>query len=181
MIAWARRHLEQVLNGQKGLTPSELPQTDALRKPGACFVTLTMEGRLRGCIGSLAAHRPLAADLLENAVAAATHDPRFSPLKGSELADVRIEVSLLTPATPLEYRDGDDLLTKLQPGVDGVILTLDGHRATFLPQVWEQLPTPLEFLDHLCQKAGHAGDCWRRHPRIEIYRVEKFREGESDS
>lgn len=181
LIAWVRQHLERILSGEPGLTSSDLPQIDPVRKPGACFITLTQAGRLRGCIGSLVAHRPLGVDLLANAEAAALHDPRFSPLNKDELSGVRIEVSLLTPAQPLDYLDGEDLMAKLRPGVDGVILTLDGRRATFLPQVWEQLPETRDFLDHLCQKAGHSGDCWRRHPRIEIYHVEKFREDEGSS
>ncbi|MBF0284417.1 MAG: AmmeMemoRadiSam system protein A [Magnetococcales bacterium] len=177
LIAWTRRHLAERLAGGEGVSPetveTALPETHT---PGACFITLTEGGALRGCVGSLAAHRPLSTDLLENAVAAATRDPRFSPLTREALERVRIEISLLTPAQPLPYDGPEDLLRKLQPGVHGVILQRDGRRSTFLPQVWEQLPDPRVFLEHLCRKAGLMGDCWQRGANIQVYTVEKFKE-----
>lgn len=174
----ARTHLAACLEGKPGAIDREkwvksLPQ---LGENGACFVTLTQKGHLRGCIGSLAAHRSLLDDLLDNSMAAATRDPRFQPLNRQELDEVALEVSILTPAIELNYQDTADLLAKLQPGVHGVILSHSGKRATFLPQVWEQIPAKEDFLSRLCQKAGLNGDCWQRKPGIQVYRVEKFKE-----
>ncbi|ABK44653.1 protein of unknown function DUF52 [Magnetococcus marinus MC-1] len=173
-----RRHLAQVLSGEAGLSAEQLVQTQPqLGQPGACFITLTKQGQLRGCIGSLQAHRSLAEDLLANGVAAALKDPRFPAVNREELDQLRVEVSLLTPAVKLEYRDSADLLEKLKPGVHGVILSMGTRRSTFLPQVWEQLPTPELFLNHLCKKAGLQGDCWQQGPEISVYTVEKVKEG----
>jgi len=153
-----------------------LPHPDWLDAAGAVFVTLTEAGQLRGCIGSLEAHRPLGEDLEHNARAAAFGDPRFPPLKHAELPRVRVEVSVLTPATPMACSDEADALRQLRPGVDGVILEHGWHRATFLPQVWEQLPEPRVFLAHLKQKAGLAADFWANDVRLSRYGVEKFKE-----
>lgn len=175
--SWVREHLSQILRGQSGLSAETMiSRWSALAKPGACFVTLKADGDLRGCIGTLSAHRSLGADLLENGVSAAIRDPRFPPLTGDELPDVEIEVSILSAPEPLLYRDGEDLLHRLRPGVHGVILTQNGHRATFLPQVWEQLPNPRDFLDHLCRKAGLTGSCWRQGVEIQVYTVDKIME-----
>ena len=149
---------------------------DWLDAPGAAFVTLTKEGHLRGCIGSLEAHRPLREDVEENARAAAFRDPRFPPLLHGELNEVRLEVSVLTPATPMTFSDEAEALRQLRPEVDGVILEYGWHRSTFLPQVWEQLPEPRQFLSQLKQKAGLSGDFWSRDLRLSRYAVEKFKE-----
>lgn len=148
----------------------------ALTAPGATFVTLTQQGRLRGCIGSLEAWRPLAEDVRENACAAAFRDPRFPPLAADELAQTRVEVSLLSPAAPLRFSSEADALARLQPGVDGVILECAGRRATFLPQVWEQLPEPRTFMAHLKQKAGLPANYWGPDVRLERYTVHKWKE-----
>jgi uncharacterized protein len=153
-----------------------LPHPDWLDAPGAVFVTLTEAGRLRGCIGSLAAHRPLRTDLEHNARAAAFSDPRFPPLSHAELPKVRVEVSVLTPASPMAFADEADALAQLRPGVDGVILEYGWHRATFLPQVWEQLPEARVFMAHLKQKAGLSADFWAEDVRLSRYGVEKFKE-----
>jgi len=153
-----------------------LPHPDWLDAPGAVFVTLTEAGQLRGCIGSLEAHRPLGEDLEHNARAAAFGDPRFPPLRHAELPRVRVEVSLLSAATPMTFSDEADALRQLRPGVDGVILEHGWHRSTFLPQVWEQLPEPRLFLAHLKQKAGLATDFWADDVRLSRYGVEKFKE-----
>jgi hypothetical protein len=152
------------------------PHPEWLDAPGATFVTLTLHGHLRGCIGSLEAHRPLGSDLEHNARAAAFRDPRFPPLSQAELEKVRVEVSLLTPATPMTFSDEADALAQLKPGIDGVILEYGWHRATFLPQVWEQLPEPRVFMAHLKQKAGLAADFWAKEVRLSRYGVEKFKE-----
>lgn len=147
-----------------------------LREPGASFVTLTREGALRGCIGSLEAHRPLAEDVRENALAAAFRDPRFSPLSSREWPSVRIEVSLLGPREPLAVSSEREAIAALAPGVDGVVLTAGPQRATFLPQVWEQLPDPAEFLARLRSKAGLGAAAWNADWRLERYRVQKWKE-----
>ncbi len=149
-----------------------------LMKKGASFVTLTQDGKLRGCIGSIIAHRSLLEDVLENARSAAFNDPRFMPLSEDELGRTKIEVSVLTPAKRLEYGDVDDLREKIQVGVDGVILKEGYRQATFLPQVWEELNDFDLFFSHLCQKAGLGTRCLESHPEISVYQVEKVQEDE---
>ncbi|MDR0477685.1 MAG: AmmeMemoRadiSam system protein A [Desulfobulbaceae bacterium] len=155
-----------------------LPDTPGLRQPAASFVTLTKAGILRGCIGNLQAADLLAGSVRRNALAAAFNDFRFPPLTAAELSEVDIEVSLLSEAKKLNYADADDLCRRLRPGIDGVILRAASRGATFLPQVWEQLPTVESFLSHLCLKAGLTADFWRHgQPEIAIYQVEHFAEG----
>jgi AmmeMemoRadiSam system protein A len=173
----ARLHLQRILQRQAGMDPAQLAdQYPELGEVGACFVTLTMAGQLRGCIGSLEPHRLLAYDLLENAVGAATRDPRFRPVTWPELEQIRIEVSMLTPPVLLEYQTTEELLATLQPHVHGIILSQGMRRATFLPQVWSQIPVPQQFLHHLCVKAGLSGECWQQHPTIHLYTVSKVHE-----
>ncbi|HPT49608.1 MAG TPA: AmmeMemoRadiSam system protein A [Accumulibacter sp.] len=147
-----------------------------LAEPGATFVTLTQDGRLRGCIGSLDARRPLDRDVAENAVAAAFRDPRFPPLSAGEFPRTRVEVSLLTAAEDFPVADETDALARLRPGVDGVILRCGSRRATFLPQVWEQLPAPREFLAQLKRKAGLPTDFWSAQMCLARYEVKKWKE-----
>jgi AmmeMemoRadiSam system protein A len=149
---------------------------DWLKQPGATFVTLTQDGALRGCIGSLVAYRPLLDDVKENAVAAAFHDPRFPPLRESELEQTEVEVSLLSPVEPMSFSSEHEALAKLRPGEDGVIFEYGIHRSTFLPQVWEQLPEPQEFMAHLKYKAGLSPDFWAEGIKLSRYHVEKWRE-----
>ena len=148
---------------------------ESLTRDGASFVTLTKHGALRGCIGSLEARRPLIVDVQENAISAATHDPRFPPVRARELDELQIEISVLSTPEPLSYAGANDLIAKLRPGTDGVVIERGWQRATFLPQVWEKLPDPHEFLQHLCLKAGLAADAYRR-PGLDVYtyQVEKF-------
>jgi penicillin-binding protein 1C len=154
---------------------SSLPP--ALQETGASFVTLTIDGRLRGCIGTLEAYQPLAEDVREHAVAAALEDYRFPPLREAELEIVEIEVSRLTPTRNLAYDKPQDLPLLLQPFIDGVVLQDGYHKATFLPQVWEQLPDPEEFLTHLCLKMGVPGNLWKQKIlQVGLYSVEEFRE-----
>jgi AmmeMemoRadiSam system protein A len=151
-----------------------LPRPVWLDEPAATFVTLTLHGQLRGCIGSLEAYRSLYDDVIHNARAAAFGDPRFSPLMADELPAVRLEVSVLTVPQPLPFSSEADALRRLRPGIDGVILQYGRRRATFLPQVWEQLPEPHEFMAHLKQKAGLPAGFWADDVRLAVYQVEKF-------
>jgi len=159
-----------------GLPHEPATQADWLKQPGAVFVTLTQHGQLRGCIGSLEAHRSLADDVYHNACAAAFQDPRFMPLEKEEFALTRCEVSLLSPPEPMSFRDETDALAQLRPGIDGVVFEYGRHRSTFLPQVWEQLPHPREFMAHLKQKAGLSADFWSPEVRLSRYTVEKWKE-----
>jgi hypothetical protein len=152
------------------------PDHPGLGEPGATFVTLTQEGHLRGCIGSLEARRSLDADVRANARAAAFGDPRFSPLRPAELQRTRVEVSLLSRAEPIIFRDEQDAIAQLRPGIDGVILEWDGKRGTFLPQVWENLQEPSLFLNLLKQKAGLPADFWAPDVRLYRYEVQKWKE-----
>ena len=156
--------------------PPDSSSTDAawLREPGASFVTLKLDGELRGCIGTIDAHRPLAEDVARNARAAAYRDPRFPPVSAAELARLQVEVSLLTPREPLAVASEADALSKLRPGVDGIALEFNGASATFLPQVWESLPEPEAFLDALRRKAGLPARFWHPDMRLSRYTVEKF-------
>lgn len=151
--------------------------TPAYQEKRGVFVTLHKDGQLRGCIGSLTGYRPIAEGVREHALNAAFNDPRFRPVTTDELAALDIEVSILSEPSPLTYRDGANLLKRLRPGVDGVIIRLGGASATFLPQVWEQLPDPEAFLSHLCQKAGLPAQEWRQG-RLEVltYQVRYFDE-----
>ena len=159
-----------------GMAGREFAPQPELAQTAATFVTLTQKGQLRGCIGSLQAHRPLAKDVAENAVAAAFQDPRFAPLRREELAGTRVEVSLLDAPQSMQFADEADALAQLQPGVDGLILTLGPRHATFLPQVWEQLPAPRDFLAHLKLKAGLPADFWDGRIRLARYGVQKWKE-----
>ena len=157
--------------------PMETPaEAGWLQAPGASFVTLTRQGELRGCIGTLEAHRPLGVDVRENAVAAAFHDPRFMPLTHAEYDEIRVEVSLLSPTEPLQVKDESAALALLRPNVDGIVFEYGHHRSTFLPQVWEQLPEPAEFLAHLKRKAGLPMDFWAEQVRLSRYTVSKWKE-----
>jgi hypothetical protein len=159
-------------------TPPAAPLNDpALQASRGVFVTLKMDHDLRGCIGTLTGREPLVQGVREYALHAAFDDPRFKPLTAKELERVTIEVSVLTVPQPLEYSDANDLIAKLRPTVDGVILRKGYHSATFLPQVWEQLPRPESFLSHLCLKAGLDGEAWRRERlEVETYQVQYFEE-----
>lgn len=174
LLTLARKSIEEVLQAEHTIDRNALlEQYPVLGEKMATFVTLTIEGELRGCIGSLVAHRPLIDDIIHNAKAAAFQDPRFSPLTTSEYLHAAVEVSLLTPPEKLEYSDVEELRTKIRPNVDGVILSLNGRQATFLPQVWEQLPSFDEFFTHLCLKAGLPPNAMTHHPEIFTYQVEK--------
>jgi len=161
----------------------ELPDLDMetlparLRRTGASFVTLNKGGRLRGCIGSLEARRPLAADVQQNAMGAAVRDPRFPRVRPEEVEAITVEISVLSSPEPLTYDGLDDLCDKLRPGVDGVVIERGWQRATFLPQVWQKLPEARQFLHRLCLKAGMASGAFASgEVDVYTYQVEKFRE-----
>jgi AmmeMemoRadiSam system protein A len=177
LLKLAREALTCGVNGQ--VTPDidlkELPAR--LRVPGASFVTLTRKGNLRGCIGTLEARRPLAEDVCEHAVAAAMQDYRFAPVHPDELPEIQIEISRLTTPVRIDYSCVEELIMQLRPGVDGVVLMDGVRRATFLPQVWEKIPEPERFLDHLCWKMGAPPDLWRsKKLDVLVYQVEEFQE-----
>ena len=177
LLRLAREAMECGVRGKKLSPLDKASLTPNLLEQGASFVTLTVHGELRGCIGTLEAYQPLVDDVCEHAVAAALEDPRFPPVRENELDRIHIEVSRLTPPVALEYSDSQDLSSKLRPHMDGVILKSDFRRATFLPQVWEKLPHAEEFLDHLCAKMGARPNLWRTTKlQVYIYQVEEFHE-----
>jgi uncharacterized protein len=145
-----------------------------LQQPGATFITLTQLGRLRGCVGSLQAHQPLIQNVRCNAVSAALHDTRFLPVTAGELESIRIEVSLLSALQPIRFVSERDALQQLRPGMDGITLDYGGKRSTFLPQVWDNLPQPREFLAQLKVKAGLYADFWDNSVRLSRYTVQKW-------
>lgn len=173
LLAHARNAIAERFGRHGGATHRHA----ALDQPGASFVTLTRQGDLRGCIGSLEAHRPLGLDVRENALAAAFRDPRFAPLAVEEFEHTRVEVSLLTPAMAISFRDEADFLAQLRPGVDGIVFQYGRHRSTFLPQVWESLPEPQQFMQQLKRKAGLPPNFWHEEVSIARYEVTKWKEG----
>lgn len=149
---------------------SNYPNTIA--KNGASFVTLELNGDLRGCIGSLEAYQPLVTDIAKNAFAAAFLDPRFTHLTEKEYQKITIHISVLSEPQPMSFSSEDDLLKQLRPSIDGLILTDLGQTGTFLPAVWESLPNPKDFLLHLKMKAGFQPNYWSKTLQIKNYVVE---------
>ncbi|MFM8425799.1 MAG: AmmeMemoRadiSam system protein A [Chloroflexota bacterium] len=177
LLRIAREAIENAVRGRPSPRWESETLTPALLEDGASFVTLTIHNELRGCIGALEAHQPLVEDVREHAVAAALGDPRFLPVRESELDRIHIEVSRLTPPHELQYSNSKDLLVMLRPHVDGVILKHGFRRATFLPQVWEKIPDPEEFLQQLCYKMGERINLWRDTKlQVYTYQVEEFHE-----
>jgi AmmeMemoRadiSam system protein A len=175
LLAHARRAIESALGVEAA---TEAPEAVFLDCAGATFVTLRRNGTLRGCIGTLDAERPLREDVAHNARRAAFRDPRFEPLQPDELDELVVEVSLLSAPEPIECASEDDLIERLDPARDGVVLEYRGQRATFLPQVWEQLPDPRDFLRQLKLKAGLPAEFWSEELRIARYAVAKWSETE---
>jgi uncharacterized protein len=179
LLRLARQGLEAAVRRKAAPELAREACTPALERLGCSFVTLTEEGELRGCIGGLAAEEPLWRDVQHRAGQAALDDYRFIPVQADELPKIEIEVSVLTEPVPLAYATPDDLPRLLRPHVDGVVLRHGGHRATFLPQVWQNVSDPEEFLSLLCEKMGAARDAWRRaHLEVETYQVDEFHESE---
>jgi uncharacterized protein len=179
LVRWARQQIERHLGvePERPVTAEEL-DCPAFRRKRGVFVTLHKQRDLRGCIGSLAAVETVVDGIQRNALNAAFHDYRFNPLTADELPALHVEISVLTDPEPLAYGNAEDLLRLLRPGIDGVILKGPrGEGATFLPQVWHQLPDPEQFLGHLCRKAGMADGAWRSGTlQIQIYQVQSFEE-----
>jgi MEMO1 family protein len=173
LIALARTSLEASVKKTSYLLPDDIPAV--LNEKRGCFVTLTTNGALRGCIGYIDPISPLCNAVVENARNAALRDPRFSPVMSSELDKIKIEVSVLTVPQELQYTDSTDLLHKLRPHIDGVVLQKGPYQSTFLPQVWEQLPDKIQFLQHLAKKAGMSPDQWKSAD-VKVYQVEHFEE-----
>lgn len=169
LARWARSVIAEALGGER----ASGPPIDARRK-GASFVTLRFgDGRLQGCIGTLEAHRSLADDVRRNALAAAFEDPRARPLALSDLSDLDVEVSILSPLEPVEFHDEPSALAALRPGVDGVVLSALGRRGTFLPQMWHELHEPRTFLRELKQKAGFSPRFWSEDLQLYRYTVDQ--------
>ncbi len=180
LLDLARTTLIKKLGGDQSRIPEDLDErlTDPVfdQKLGT-FVTLHLHGNLRGCIGSLTGDEPLRDNVRNNAINAALHDPRFPPLSTRELAEVDIEISILSSPQPFKYSSPQDLVNGLRPGVDGVILKKGMAQSTFLPQVWEQLPQPEAFLNNLCLKAGLPQEAWKQGDvEIMTYQVQSFSE-----
>lgn len=165
----------EVNDKEKVFRSIKKPKDRDLLDKGGSFVTLRIDKNLRGCIGSIEAHESLYLDVAENAIHAAFFDPRFEPLTKEEAQKIGIEISVLSRPKPLSFISPEDLLAKLQPNKDGVVLKFGLKRATFLPQVWEELPDKKDFLGHLCSKAGLDRDCWKkRGVEIDVYHVFSF-------
>jgi uncharacterized protein len=177
LLRLARQTIEEAVKGQPIPACDPKKYSQSLQDDGASFVTLTEFGDLRGCIGALEAYQPLVQDVCEHAAASALQDYRFPQVRPDEVDHLEIEISRLTAPKALEYKDSSDLLEKLRPGEDGVIIRDGMRRATFLPQVWEKIPTKEGFLSQLCMKMGAPSDLWRhKHLAVLIYTVEEFSE-----
>jgi AmmeMemoRadiSam system protein A len=177
LLQLARQALEEAVRegDLSEIDLEDLPPSLILN--GVSFVTLTIGGQLRGCVGGLEAKMPLVEDVRQHAAAAGLSDFRFPPVRPEELPEVRIEISRLTSPKTLDYECPEDLLDCLHPGLDGVVLVDGTRKATFLPQVWEKVPDPDHFLGLLCQKMGAPADLWKRKKlTVFVYRVEKFLE-----
>lgn len=171
------KKLYKKINPAESKALEEALKEDCFKEHFGTFVTLKINGQLRGCIGNITASESVKEGVRRNAKNAAFHDPRFSPLRAEELEHVEIEVSILTQPKSIKYRDGDDLIARLRVNVDGVIIQKGLASATFLPQVWKQLPQPKKFLSHLCLKAGLAADAWQKDkPEVKTYQVQSFDE-----
>lgn len=176
LLQIARSAISNKLGQAVALPEPSSQAADVLQAAGASFVTLNQQGQLRGCIGSLQAHRPLMVDVQANAIAAALHDPRFAPLRLVELEITTVEVSVLSAMQPMPFSSEADALAQLRPGVDGVVFEFGRYRSTFLPQVWEHFAQPRDFLAMLKRKAGLPDDFWTDEVSLLRYTVTKWSE-----
>ena len=178
LLQLARKSIEHYLYTREFYIPEEEDfADDELQLVVGVFVTLTEGGRLRGCIGNIEGVEPLYIAVARNAVNAGFYDPRFYPLEPSELDKIKIEISILSKPKKLEYSSQAELIQLLQENKPGIILKQGTRSATFLPQVWEQVANPEEFLSHLCLKAGLVESCWKdSNTEILYYTVESFEE-----
>jgi AmmeMemoRadiSam system protein A len=174
LLTTARASIRHGLDSGSALEVELEEFEQPLREQRACFVTLHRNRNLRGCIGHLEAVQPLIRDVAENAFAAAFKDPRFAPLKEDEMEGLDIHISILTLPRPLPFSTEQDLLSRLRPGIDGLILEDGAHRGTFLPSVWESLPDPESFLQHLKIKAGLPQNYWSDTVTVYRYETESF-------
>jgi AmmeMemoRadiSam system protein A len=177
LLSLARQSIENSVNGLPVPSLDASTLSPILKGTGASFVTLTYHGYLRGCVGALEPYQSLAEDVREHAIAAAFQDYRFPPVQAKEIKEIKIEISYLTRPKILNYKNPDELLKILRPNIDGVVLRDGMRRATFLPQVWEKIPIPEEFLGELCMKMGALADLWRKK-KLDVltYQVEEFHE-----
>jgi AmmeMemoRadiSam system protein A len=176
LLALARQSIDKGIVEVGSLATPNLVFSPSLQIARGSFVTLRVDKQLRGCCGTLIATRPLSEDVWRNAWASAFADPRFSPLEADEWPDVHLHISVLSPLEPVVVDSEQALLEMLRPGVDGLVLERDESRATFLPDVWEQIPEPLEFVRHLKQKAGWPANAWSPLINVQRYTTESFEE-----
>jgi len=179
LLDLARRTIKETVASGRAPSVDESKLSRQLTERKGCFVTLTEGGQLRGCIGHILPEQPLYKAIMDTAEGAALHDGRFPPVRADELDKLEIEISVLTPPEPLQFKSPQDLLNRLQPGKDGVILKVGRQMATYLPQVWEQIPDKADFMSSLARKAGLPADAWKTQPAaVLIYHVEAFKESE---
>jgi AmmeMemoRadiSam system protein A len=177
LVETARKTIQKALFNPKDKSEPDPASSPKFQERRGTFVTLTLNGALRGCIGHIIPQESLIEGVRINAMNAAFGDPRFPRLSKTEFDKIKVEVSILTTPKPLPYADANDLLAKLRPGIDGLIIRKGYHQATFLPQVWDQLPNKKDFLSHLCLKAGLAGDAWAYDTlEVHTYQVQAFEE-----
>ncbi len=184
LLQLARSQLERVLNGEPSIKVDLTEFSETLRREASCFVSLFEDGTLRGCmIDAFQPHEPLVQNVLRNVVLAATGDDRFPPVTTDKLPDIRIEISVLGALQELSFESPQELLGKLSPGDDGVVLTTSTGQSVYLPWVWEIFPEPEVFLARLCEKQSAPADCWQRKPlpKVERFRVTHFSEGDPES
>ena len=178
LLPIARAAIAESLANTQGKGHETIEDAPWLQQQAACFVTLTRHGQLRGCIGTLEAHRSLLDDVKSNAKAAAFKDTRFSPLTAEELKNTEIEISLLSAMQALNFTNEQEALKQLQPGIDGLVFELGRYRSTFLPQVWQQLPAIADFMEQLKQKAGLNPGFWSNEIKLSRYTVSKWKESD---
>jgi uncharacterized protein len=174
LVDAAEEAIATVLVTGRPAPPPRRERSPNLTEPGATFVTLRRDGRLLGCIGTIEPVRPLIVDAADNATGAAFRDPRLPPVSRDDFAVMELKVSVLSPLVPVEATDLEQLATAIEPGRDGLLVTASGHRGTFLPSVWAQLPRPAAFLDALWEKAGLPKGAWPSGLRVERYRTVEF-------